>query len=47
MEFEVKARKMLERDFNIPPLDLLMQEVAVIRRLQADASAARGAATEA
>jgi len=37
----------LERDFNIPPLDVLMQEVAVIRRLQADASAARGAASEA
>jgi len=36
----------LERDFNIPPLDVLMQEVAVIRRLQADASAARGAASE-
>jgi uncharacterized protein (UPF0276 family) len=37
----------LERDFNIPPLDVLMQEVAVIRRLQADAFAARGAASEA
>jgi len=37
----------LERDFNIPPLDVLMQEVAVIRRLQADASAARGAPSEA
>jgi uncharacterized protein (UPF0276 family) len=37
----------LERDFNIPPLDVLMQEVAVIRRLQAAASAARGAASEA
>ena len=37
----------LERDFNIPPLDVLMQEVDVIRRLQADASAARGAASEA
>jgi uncharacterized protein (UPF0276 family) len=28
----------LERDFNIPPLDVLLQEVAVIRRLQAAAS---------
>jgi len=27
----------LERDFNIPPLDILLQEVAVIRRLQAAA----------
>jgi uncharacterized protein (UPF0276 family) len=27
----------LERDFNIPPLDVLLQEVAVIRRLQAAA----------
>jgi uncharacterized protein (UPF0276 family) len=35
----------LERDFNIPPLDTLMQEVAIIRRLQAGATAARGAAT--
>jgi uncharacterized protein (UPF0276 family) len=35
----------LERDFNIPPLDVLMQEVAVIRRLQSDATAARFAAT--
>ena len=35
----------LERDFNIPPLDVLMQEVAVIRRLQSDATAAQSAAT--
>ena len=35
----------LERDFNIPPLDVLMQEVAVIRRLQSDATAAQFAAT--
>jgi uncharacterized protein (UPF0276 family) len=35
----------LERDFNIPQLDVLMQEVAVIRRLQSDATAARFAAT--
>jgi uncharacterized protein (UPF0276 family) len=34
----------LERDFNIPPLDVLMQEVAVIRRLQAEALAAGPAA---
>lgn len=27
----------LERDFNIPPLDVLLREVAVIRRLQSDA----------
>jgi len=30
----------LERDFNIPSLDVLMQEVAVIRRLQLEAVAA-------
>jgi hypothetical protein len=36
---------LLERDFNIPPLDVLMQEVAVIRRLQSDATAAQFAAT--
>jgi len=30
----------LERDFNIPPLDALLREVAVIRRLQSDAVAA-------
>ena len=35
----------LERDFNIPPLDVLMQEVAVIRRLQSDVTAAQFAAT--
>jgi uncharacterized protein (UPF0276 family) len=35
----------LERDFNIPPLDVLMQEIAVIRRLQSDATAAQFAAT--
>jgi len=35
----------LERDFNIPPLDVLTQEVAVIRRLQSDATAAQFAAT--
>ena len=35
----------LERDFNIPPLDVLTQEVAVIRRLQSDATAAQSAAT--
>lgn len=29
----------LERDFNLPPLDVLLQEVAVIRRLQAEAAA--------
>ena len=29
----------LERDFNIPPLDTLMQEVAMIRRLQSAAPA--------
>lgn len=29
----------LERDFNIPPLDVLMLEVAMIRRLQSAASA--------
>jgi hypothetical protein len=29
----------LERDFNIPPLDTLMQEVAMIRRLQSSAPA--------
>jgi hypothetical protein len=29
----------LERDFNIPPLDVLMREVAMIRRLQAAARA--------
>jgi len=33
----------LERDFNIPPLDVLLRELAVIRRLQADAGAARPA----
>jgi len=33
----------LERDFNIPPLDVLLQEVAVIRRLQAAAAADRPA----
>jgi len=30
----------LERDFNIPPLDVLLQEVAVIRRLQDEAQTA-------
>jgi len=30
----------LERDFNIPPLDVLLQEVAVIRRLQHEAQTA-------
>jgi uncharacterized protein (UPF0276 family) len=30
----------LERDFNIPPLDVLLQEVAVIRRLQEAAQTA-------
>lgn len=30
----------LERDFNIPPLDALLQEVAVIRRLQGEAQTA-------
>ena len=34
----------LERDFNIPPLDVLLQEVAVIRRLQDEAQAAALAA---
>jgi len=33
----------LERDFNIPPLDVLLQEVAVIRRLQAAALETPGA----
>jgi uncharacterized protein (UPF0276 family) len=28
----------LERDFNIPPLDTLLQEVGMIRRLQSAAS---------
>lgn len=31
----------LERDFNIPPLDVLMREVGTIRRVQAEALAAR------
>ena len=31
----------LERDFNIPPLDVLMGEVGTIRRVQAEALAAR------
>jgi hypothetical protein len=31
----------LERDFNIPPLDGLMREVDTIRRVQAEALAAR------
>jgi uncharacterized protein (UPF0276 family) len=31
----------LERDFNIPPLDLLMREVDTIRRVQAEALAAQ------
>jgi uncharacterized protein (UPF0276 family) len=30
----------LERDFNIPPLDVLMREVATVRRVQAAAAAA-------
>ena len=30
----------LERDFNLPPLDVLLQEVAVIRRLQTEAATA-------
>jgi uncharacterized protein (UPF0276 family) len=30
----------LERDFNIPPLDVLMREVDIIRRVQAEALAA-------
>ncbi len=34
----------LERDFNIPPLDVLLQEVAVIRRLQDEAQTAALAA---
>jgi hypothetical protein len=34
----------LERDFNIPPLDVLLQEVAVIRRLQDEAQIAATAA---
>lgn len=34
----------LERDFNLPPLDVLLQEVAVIRRLQAEAGAAPASA---
>jgi uncharacterized protein (UPF0276 family) len=34
----------LERDFNIPPLDVLLQEVAVIRRLQNEAQIAAPAA---
>lgn len=34
----------LERDFNIPPLDVLLQEVAVIRRLQREAQIAAPAA---
>jgi uncharacterized protein len=34
----------LERDFNIPPLDVLLQEVAVIRRLQREAQVAAPAA---
>jgi uncharacterized protein (UPF0276 family) len=34
----------LERDFNIPPLDVLLQEVAVIRRLQHEAQIAAPAA---
>ncbi len=29
----------LERDFNIPPLDMLMREVQTIRRVQAEAGA--------
>lgn len=36
----------LERDFNLPPLDVLMQEVAVIRRLQAQAAAPPAGAGE-
>ena len=35
----------LERDFNIPPLDVLLQEVAVIRRLQDEAQTAALAPT--
>jgi len=31
----------LERDFNIPPLEVLMHEVETIRRIQAAALAAR------
>ena len=31
----------LERDFNIPPLDVLMREVGMIRRLQSAAQAVR------
>jgi uncharacterized protein (UPF0276 family) len=34
----------LERDFNIPPLDALIHEVRTVRRVQADALAARPAA---
>jgi hypothetical protein len=32
---------LLERDFGIPPLDVLLEELAVVRRLQADARADR------
>jgi len=32
----------LERDFNIPPLDVLMREVATVRRMQAAAAADPG-----
>jgi hypothetical protein len=37
----------LERDFNIPPLEVLLGEVAVIRRLQAGAGAAHAASVAA
>jgi hypothetical protein len=37
----------LERDFNIPPLEVLLGEVAVIRRLQAGAGAAHPASVAA
>ena len=36
----------LERDFNLPPLDVLLREVAVIRRLQAEAAAPPAAAAD-
>jgi hypothetical protein len=36
----------LERDFNIPPLDVLMREVDVVRRLQSAAHAAAAPASQ-
>jgi len=36
----------LERDFNIPPLDVMMREIATIRRVQAAALAANAGETQ-